>query len=117
MLGEIRQAAVELGFAVAGRLVLDKAEAGDFPIEAVVRHVVARLSRKPTLDVHLHPKDLASLCEQLGGTALDAGGPTIRFHADPTLSRGGCRAVAGGVTILSDLTLQQMLPQIGQLER
>ena len=106
MLREIRQSAIELGIAVAGRLVLDKAEAGDFPIEAIVRNVVSRLTRRPTVDVHLHPQDLATLHERLREGVADRGGPTIRFHTDPTVSRGGCRTVAGGVTILSDITLQ-----------
>jgi flagellar biosynthesis/type III secretory pathway protein FliH len=105
MLAEMRQAAVELGLAVAGRLVLDSAEAGDFPVEVVVRHVVARLPRRTTIEVHLHPRDLESLRDRLGEDG-SIGGPTVRFHADPAAARGACRAVAGGVTVLSDLSLQ-----------
>ncbi len=61
MVAEMRQAAVELAIAVAGRVVFDKLQAGDFPIEEMVRQAVARLPAAPAVTVYLHPEDLALL--------------------------------------------------------
>ena len=106
LLGEMRQAAVELAIAVAGRLLMDKVEAGAFPLEPLVRRVVERLPARATVVVHMHPEDLTLLQTRLGDRVLLLGGPDIQFHGDSALTRGGCRAVAGGVSILSDLNHQ-----------
>ena len=103
MLGEMQQAAVELALAVASRVLMSKVEAGDFPLEPLIRHIVGRLPVKGEINVHLHPEDLALLQKRLGDRTLVQGGPTIQFHANPASARGECRATTGGVTIVSDL--------------
>ena len=61
-LAEMRQATVELALAVAGRVVFDKLQAGDFPIEEMVRQAIAQLPTAPEIVT-----DLAS--DRLGAAA------------------------------------------------
>jgi flagellar biosynthesis/type III secretory pathway protein FliH len=107
MIDEMRQAATELAIAVAGRVVFDKLEAGEFPIEEMVRQALARLPAAPTFTVYLHPDDLALLQRRLADEPLL---PTrespVGMRADASLRRGGCRAEAGEVHVLADLADQ-----------
>lgn len=109
MLSEMRQAAVELAIAVAGRLLHDKVDAGDFPLEKVIREVVDRLPTRRKVIVSLHPDDLSLLRQRRGEKALEAESPVLEFRADARLTRGACKAEAGGVTVLSDLKAQLAL--------
>jgi flagellar biosynthesis/type III secretory pathway protein FliH len=107
MTAEMRQAAVELGLAVAGRLVFDKLQAGEFPIEVMVRQAVARLPAAPLVLVYLHPEDLALLRRRLGDEPLlSTKEPQVRIEADAALPRGGCRAEAGEIHVLADLATE-----------
>ncbi|HTU18366.1 MAG TPA: FliH/SctL family protein [Gemmataceae bacterium] len=104
MAAEMRQAAVELAIAVAGRVVFDKLQAGDFPIEEMVRQATARLPAAPIVTVYLHPEDLALLQRRLSDKELSPlHGSQTRFEPDPSLRRGGCRAEAGEIHVLADL--------------
>jgi flagellar biosynthesis/type III secretory pathway protein FliH len=107
MTAEMRQAAVELALAVAGRLVFDKLQAGEFPIEEMLRQAIARLPAAPAVTVYLHPEDLALLKQRLADQPLlPAREPQVRIEADAALSRGGCRAEAGEIHVLADLATQ-----------
>lgn len=107
MAAEMRQAAVELAMAVAGRVVFDKLQAGDFPIEEMVRQAVARLPSAPAVTVYLHPDDLALLRRRLADNSLSLlREPELRLEVDPSLSRGGCRAEAEEIHVLADLATQ-----------
>jgi flagellar biosynthesis/type III secretory pathway protein FliH len=107
MIGEMRQAAIELAMAVAGRVVFDKLQAGEFPIEEMVRQSVARLPAAPAVKVYLHPDDLALLRRRLGEQALtEAREPDVRLETEAALKRGGCRAEAGEIHVLADLANQ-----------
>jgi flagellar biosynthesis/type III secretory pathway protein FliH len=104
MAADMRQAAVELALAVAGRLVFDKLQAGDFPIEEMVRRAAARLPTAPAVTVYLHPDDLALLRRRLDDQPLlPPPAPEVRIEADSSLRRGGCRAEAGEIHVLADL--------------
>lgn len=105
MAAQMRQATVELALAVAGRLVFDKLQAGEFPIEEMVRQAVARLPAAPSVRVHLHPDDLALLQRRLGEQPLSPE-PDVQLNADATLKRGGCRAEADEIHVLADLSGQ-----------
>jgi flagellar assembly protein FliH len=106
LLGEMRRAAVELAVAVAGRLLRDRALAGQLSIEATVREAVDRLPSRATRDrpvcVHLHPDDLAAVRARAAGEEL-AG---LELRADPALARGSCLAEAGEVSVLAELEAQ-----------
>lgn len=107
MVVEMRQAAVELAIAVACRVVFDKLQAGDFPIEEMVRQAAARLPAAPAVIVYLHPQDLDLLRRRLGDEPLSTvRGPELRLEVDPSLPRGGCRAEAGEIHVLGDLATQ-----------
>lgn len=104
MAAEMRQAAIELAIAVAGRLVFDKLQTGDFPIEEMIRQAVARLPAAPLVTVYLHPDDLTLLRNRLGEQPLlPAKESELRIEADAALPRGGCRAEAGEIHVLGDL--------------
>jgi flagellar assembly protein FliH len=105
-LGEMRQAAVELAVAIASRLVHDKLEAGDLPVDRLVRQVVDKLGIREAVKVHLHPQDLALLKKKTGDVGFPGMGPELQLLADPAISRGGCRAETGDVSILSQLEVQ-----------
>ena len=132
MAAEMRQAAVELAIAVAGRVVFDKLQAGDFPIEEMVRQAAARLPAAPAVTVYLHPEDLAVLQRRLASeedketrrhgdkekesTPFFSLSPCLRvslsgksepcFESDPALRRGSCRTEAGEIHVLADLATQ-----------
>ncbi len=107
MSDEMRQAAIELAIAVAGRVVFDKLQAGEFPIEEMVRQALARLPAAPTFTVYLHPDDRALLQRRLEDKPLLSARETpVRIEADASLRRGGCRAEAGEIHVLADLADQ-----------
>lgn len=107
MSDEMRQAAVELAVAVAGHIAFDKLQAGEFPIEEMVRQALARLPAAPSFTVYLHPDDLALLRRRLEDRPLLPARETqVRIEADASLRRGGCRAAAGEIHVLADLADQ-----------
>ncbi len=107
MIEEMRQAAIELAIAVAGRVVFDKLQTDEFPIEEMVGQAVARLPAAPALSLYLHPDDLTLLQRRLAGKSLLASRETtVRIEADASLRRGGCRAEAGEIHVLADLADQ-----------
>lgn len=106
-LTEMQQLAVELAVAIAGRLVHDRIEAGDFAVETLVHQVVERLETKQAVTVYLHPADIALLERRLGeGQALFPNNAEVRLAADDSLNRGECRAETGDVSVLSRLEEQ-----------
>jgi flagellar biosynthesis/type III secretory pathway protein FliH len=107
MIEEMRHAAIELAIAVAGRVVFDKLDSNEFPIEEMVGQAVARLPAAPSLSVYLHPDDLALLQRRLAGKpVLLPSEAKIRIEADSSLRRGGCRAEASEIHVLADLADQ-----------
>lgn len=104
---EMRQASIELAVAVASRVVFDKLQAGDFPIEEMVRQALARLPAPTPFTVYLHPDDLALMQKRLADAPLlPSREAQVRIEADGSLKRGGCRAEAGEVHVLADLADQ-----------
>jgi flagellar biosynthesis/type III secretory pathway protein FliH len=104
---EMRQAAIELAIAVAGRVVFDKLQSGEFPIEEMVRQALARLPAAPTFTVYLHPDDLALLqCRLADKPLLPVRETQLRIESDASLRRGGCRAEAGEIHVLANLADQ-----------
>lgn len=107
MSDEMRQAAIELAIAVAGHVAFDKLQAGEFPMEEMVRQALARLPAAPSFTVYLHPDDLALLQRRVEDKSLlPAREAQVRIEADASLRRGGCRAEAGEIHVLADLADQ-----------
>jgi flagellar biosynthesis/type III secretory pathway protein FliH len=107
LVAEMRQAAIELAVAVAGRVVFDKLQAGEFPIEEMVRQAIERLPPAPVVTVYLHPADLALLRRRLADHPLTAARAVeVRIEPDTSLARGACRTEAGEIHVLADLASQ-----------
>lgn len=103
-LDEIQQAAVELGMAVAERLIYERIRAGEFGIEAIVQATLDRFPPQASVTVYLHPDDLALLQQRLG-EAGDSffGACRIERIADTAIPRGDCKAQAGELMVWSAL--------------
>jgi flagellar biosynthesis/type III secretory pathway protein FliH len=105
-LEQMRRLAVELAVAIASRLVHDQIQTGDYPVETMVRRIVARLETPQPVAVHLHPDDLALLQRRLGENPLFPKETQVHLVADASLGRGSVRAQAGDLSILGDLEEQ-----------
>jgi flagellar biosynthesis/type III secretory pathway protein FliH len=106
-LDALRILAVELGVAIAGRLIHEKIAADAYGIEDIVHGALDRLHVKHGATVLLHPDDLALLERRLGG---DLGtlctDQRVQFRADAVLARGACKVQAGDVSVWSSLQAQ-----------
>jgi flagellar biosynthesis/type III secretory pathway protein FliH len=103
-LREWQRAAIELALTIATRLLHERIAAGEFPIEARVRDMIAQLEEDAPATVRLNPADLALLESRLGGEPLLSGRDDPRLVPDPELGRGECRVESRETILLSDLT-------------
>ncbi|MBI3408769.1 MAG: hypothetical protein HY040_10470 [Planctomycetes bacterium] len=103
MLARVPEVAVELAIAVASRFMHQRLEAGDFPMENLVRGALEQLEARRPATIMLHPLDLILLEKRLGGGSGLLEQADVRFAADPSLQRGGCCASAGEVAIQCDM--------------
>lgn len=103
-LDEIRQVAVELGMAVAARLIHTRIQADEHGIEAIVRATLDRLPPQQPAMLRLHPDDLALLQQRLGKECAEAlGERRVELVADASLQRGDCKAQSGELAVWSEL--------------
>lgn len=103
-LREWQRAAVELAAAIATRVLHEKVEAGDLPMEAKVRDMLAELDADAPATVYLHPADLAALEARLAGGHLAPGRDAPKLVPDATLGRGDCRVESREAVLLSEVT-------------
>lgn len=116
-LDELQQLAVELGVAVASKLVYQSLQADEFAVEKLVEGLLAQLPMQRPIVVRLHPEDLALLHRRLKGkTAPWSDRGEVSLVAEPSLSRGDCRADAEEFGILSrmDFHLSEVRQQLLQ---
>jgi flagellar biosynthesis/type III secretory pathway protein FliH len=106
VLGELREATVELAHAIASKLVFDEIASNRFPIDRLVAEILGRLSNREPATVRLHPQDLAALQSENGQAGSFDQEREVRLIPDPTLSRGDCKAVAGEITVIYELQRQ-----------
>ncbi len=106
MLGELREAAIELGHAIACKLIFQKLNAGTFPVDRLVSEVLGRLTTHEPATVRLHPEDLAVLQQDEDFVQSLDPERSVRLIADPKLSRGDCKAVGGEITVVYELHRQ-----------
>ena len=110
-LEEMQQVAVELAVAVASHLVYRQLEAGDYPVEELVRKAIKQLEPREAVTVSLHPEDMAALERRLGNNPLlPLDTNEVRIVADATLARGDCRAETGDTSVMTQL--EQHLTEI-----
>jgi flagellar biosynthesis/type III secretory pathway protein FliH len=103
---EWQQAAVELGVALAARLLHQRIEVGEMALETVVREAVGRLAPDEPLRVRLHPQDLALLRKRLDGEPLLPEGLSVQVIGDPTLGRGDCHVEGREGAVISEVRTQ-----------
>jgi flagellar biosynthesis/type III secretory pathway protein FliH len=103
-LSDWQRAAIELATTIAARLLHRKVVAGEFPMEAKVRDMIAQLEDDVPVAIHLNPADLALLEKRLAGEPLLPGRDDPRVAPDPNLARGECRVEAREGMLLSDMT-------------
>lgn len=101
--GELQRLAFELALTIASRLLHQRVEAGEFPVEAKVRDMIAQLGSDEPVIVRLNPADLALLNSRLGGKPLTADRANPRFVADPNLGRGDCHVDGRESALASDM--------------
>jgi flagellar biosynthesis/type III secretory pathway protein FliH len=101
---ELQRAAVELATTIASRLLHERVVAGDFPIDAKVRDMIAQLGADVPVVVRLNPTDLDLLKSRLGGEPLTADRDDPKFVPDPALTRGACQVEGRESMLLSDVT-------------
>lgn len=104
---ELQDAVIQLASLIASKLVHDRIDASEFPIEEFVRQIVDKLGTGDPVTVRINPQDLALLQERLGDEPLITDGPDIAWEADDTLSRGNCHATTGDMTV-SNIVREQL---------
>ena len=105
LLLSMREAAVELGHAIAAKLMFEEVDRNRFPIANLVHEVVSRLDTSATPIVSLHPEDLA-LIQQLSSIEGQDAERSVKYIADSTLARGDCKAKAGEIMVIYELRRQ-----------
>ena len=89
-LRELQDLAVEIGIAVASRIVHEAINAGQFNVRGLVQQAIDECVAHTSGRVWLHPADVALLHQRL--TAEPATGwAGVEILDDPRLARGGCR--------------------------
>lgn len=89
-LRELQDLAVEIGIAVASRIVHEAIEAGQFNIRGLVQQAIDACAVHGTGRVWLHPADFAVLQQRLAEEPA-TGWAGIEILEDTSLARGGCR--------------------------
>ncbi|MBC7819699.1 MAG: hypothetical protein IAG10_22685 [Planctomycetaceae bacterium] len=105
LLGDVREATIELAHAIATKLVFEQIDSDRFPIENLVHEVLSRIHSRDATVVRLHPDDLALLQEF--PVIRSAGDErALQYIADATLQRGDCKATAGEIKVVYELRHQ-----------
>jgi flagellar biosynthesis/type III secretory pathway protein FliH len=103
-LREWQRAAVELAMTIATRLLHEKVNSGDFPMDTKVRDMVARLEEDAPVAIRLNPMDVELLESCLNGEPLLPGrDEQPRLVPDSSLGRGDCRVEGKEAMLLSDI--------------
>lgn len=89
-LRELQDLAVEIGIAVASRVVHEAIEAGQFNVRELVQQAIDICAVHTSGRVWLHPSDAAALKQRLTDNP-EAGWAGVEILEDSSLNRGGCR--------------------------
>ncbi len=100
---ELQRVAVEMAATIAARLLHDTVTAGEFPIDAKLRDMIAQLGDDEPVAIRLNPADLQLLKQRLAGDPLLNDRADPRFVADAELARGSCRVEGRESMLVSDL--------------
>lgn len=105
VLGDIREATIELAHAIATKLVFEQIDTNKFPIANLVHEVLSRIHSRDAAIVRLHPDDLA-LLEEFPVIRSSGDERALQYIADSTLQRGDCKATAGEIKVVYELRHQ-----------
>lgn len=112
LLGEMQEVAVELAIAVASRLIHEKIEKGQFPVEKLVSSAVEYVGTKRPVKIRLNPQDIELLTARLGQASLGSERDPLELTGDAALPRGSCLVETDELSIVS-----QIEPQLIELRR
>lgn len=102
-LAQMQQVAVEIGLTIAARLLHQRVDRDEFPVEAMVRDMAAQMFDDAPVAVRLNPADLHLLTRRLNDEPLFPGRDDPRLIPDGSIGRGSCRIEGGaGTLLLSD---------------
>lgn len=104
---QARQVAVELALTITAKIIHQQLTDDTYPIESMVREMIANLADDRPMTVALNPDDIAMLTRRLKGQPLiadDAVEP--RIVGDATLGRGNCRVEGRHHQLFLDLANQ-----------
>ncbi len=103
-LEEWRSAALDLGMIAAEMIVQRKLESGEFPVDEIIREMIAQCSPGAEIRIHLNPIDARLMRDKLFGRPLLAERTgTVQITEDESLARGDCRVDDGHQVFLSQL--------------
>jgi flagellar biosynthesis/type III secretory pathway protein FliH len=106
-LDEWRRAALDLAMAAMGMVLHRQLEAGQFPIDELIREMIASCSKGAEIHVHLNPIDARLMRDKLFGRPLLPERPgEVQITEDESLARGDCRVDDGHQVFLSQLSLR-----------
>ncbi|MHC4646025.1 MAG: FliH/SctL family protein [Planctomycetota bacterium] len=80
---------VKLSVEIAGRILAQRTEKGDYEIESIVQEALGSAPCRQDLVVRLNPDDLAGLQKAQQGRA-DSDSGEVRFVADPGVGKAEC---------------------------
>jgi flagellar biosynthesis/type III secretory pathway protein FliH len=103
-LQELQRLAIELALTIATRVLHERVEANEFPIDAKLRDMIAQLGEDVPVSVRLNPADLELLKSRLGDQPLTADRDDPRFIADASLARGACQVEGRESMLVSDVS-------------
>ncbi len=91
---------------IAARLLYERIQSGEFPIDRRVQEMVSQLSQEPVVAIRLHPNDLEILKQRVDTRTLSSSGTEIPLIPDPSLARGECQVEGRDTLLISDITRQ-----------
>jgi flagellar assembly protein FliH len=97
-LRELQDLAVEIGIAVASRIVHEAIDANQFNVHALVQQAITACAVHNSGRVWLHPADVAVLRERLAAEPA-IGWAGVEILEDHSLARGGCRVESPDQTV------------------
>jgi hypothetical protein len=103
-LQELQRVAVELALTIATRVLHERVEAEDFPIDAKIRDMIVQLGDDVPVAVRLNPADLELLKSRLGDQPLTDDRDDPRFIADAAPTRGSCQVEGRESMLMSDVS-------------
>jgi flagellar assembly protein FliH len=116
LLGAVQGQVVDLGFAIASKLVKREVERDADVALRNVEKAVELIFRREALVIQVHGEDLRSVEKALAGDPRWAEGiESVDVRAASDVDRGGCRLVSGAGTV--DMTLQTQIELIDEALR